>query len=58
MFIAAPAIIRAAVRSATRIQLTSDNRTSGQREFTSTSRAFYVKVAVPMQLPDAGRLRE
>jgi hypothetical protein len=44
MFIAAPAIIRAAVRSATRIQLTSDNRTSGQREFTSTSRALPVKL--------------
>ena len=30
MFISAPPIIRAAVRSATRIQLTSDNKTSGQ----------------------------
>ena len=30
MFISAPPIIRAAVRSATRIQLTSDKRTSGE----------------------------
>ena len=31
-------------------------RTSEQRESISTVWAFYVKVAVPMRLPDVGRL--
>ena len=38
-------------------QHTSSNPTSGEFGLpTSTERAFYVKVAVPMRLLDAGRL--
>ena len=51
MFISAPPIIRAAVRSATRIQLTSDKKTSGPRRRESLPAAHQVRAVLCIELP-------